>query len=141
MKIPVYFFLHYNNKHNIEYILNYNNNLLGSNCTQIYNISPLLNENEENNGEINFINTNKSLITFPPQYKVIENITINIKNKCQCETTIYASNYYESETSYYPNGSKQIIPIISCTGEYVGRTGYIVIDADGSNRNVTIRLD
>lgn len=141
MKIPIYFFLHYNTKNNIEYILNYNNNFIGSNSSQSYNIYELFNECGENNGRINFVNTNNSLTTFPPQYKVIENITINIKNNCNEETTIYGSNYYESETSYYPDGSKQIIPIISCTGEYVGRTGYIVIDANGSNRNITIRLD
>lgn len=138
---PIYFFLHYNYENIVSYSINYQNkdNMIGTNAIQTFDAIPLFDEYEENVGTINFINTNKSITTFPPQYKVIENITININHNI--ETTIFASNYYESQTEYYPNGSKQIIPIISCTGDYVGRSGYVVIDVIGVNRNVTIRID
>ena len=88
-------------------------------------------------GTIQFNNINRSTSTFPASYNVTENISIQLNGN----TAIFALNYYKSTSAKYVNGEKYIIPIISATGDFVGKKGYIVIDAFVDRRLVTISLD
>jgi len=72
-------------------------------------------------------------------YNITENISIQFDD-CN-ETQIFAENFYRSNTNYYKDHSKYTIKIISCTGDLVEKTGYIVIDVVGNKRYVYIKFD
>jgi hypothetical protein len=126
----------------IHFALNYESvpsGLIGTSLTQDSYIIPLINDVDNLEiGKIQFVNTTEYVLTNPPQYYMVEYITIRLNNN---NTSIYATNYFISDYQHYPTGDKIIIPIISCTGDFVGKTGYIVIDARENIRNVTIRID
>ena len=56
-------------------------------------------------------------------------------------SSIFAVNQYKSNTGFYVDGEKYILPIVSCTGNIVTKKGYIVIDVIGDKRNVTVKLE
>jgi hypothetical protein len=111
--------------------------LAGTSETQKSYIIPFLNIYDNSQiGTIRFINNTQSILTFPSQYNIIENITINL----DANNSIFANNYFSAMQESYNTGDKIIIPTTSCIGDYVGKKGYIVIDATENTRYVTIRL-
>jgi hypothetical protein len=72
-------------------------------------------------------------------YDVTENISIQFDDTDG--TQIFAENFYRSNTNYYKDGDKHIIKIISCTGDFLGKTGFIVIDVSKNKRLVYIKFD
>jgi len=124
------------------FILNYNSipeGLSGTELSQVYYNVPLLSVYDNSEiGTVKFIDNTETTLTNPKKYSIIENITININNY----GTVYGNNYFVNEGSYdYNIGDKLIIPITSCTGTFVGKKGYIVIDVTKDTRYITIRLD
>ena len=111
--------------------------LVGTSVIQISYIIPFLNINDNSQiGTIRFINNTQSILTYPSQYNIIENITINL----DANNSIFANNYFSAKQESYNTGDKLIIPTTSCIGDYVGKKGYIVIDTTENTRYVTIRL-
>lgn len=132
------FFTEYFINKGIELTLNYDSDISGSFVTQTYDNFPLIDyQNNIEIGQIQFVNTNESITTNPIEYNITESITIQFKDG----SAIFASNFYKSNNQFYNVGDKIIIPIISCTGNFVGRSGYIVIDVYVDKRNVTISID
>ena len=112
--------------------------LSGVSLTQSGYIIPLLDACDNSEiGTVRFINNTESVLTYPSQYYIIENITINLN----INGTLYGNNYFSAKQESYNVGDKIIIPITSCTGTIVGKKGYIVIDVTEDTRYVTIRLD
>lgn len=72
-------------------------------------------------------------------YEITENISIQFDD-CN-QTQIFAENFYRSKNDYYEDGSKQIMQIISCTGDFLGKKGFIVIDVTENKRIVYIKFD
>ena len=72
----------------------------------------------------------------PNSYVVVESISIQLNN----DTSLFASNYYKSDSDFYPSGTKYIISINSGTGDFLNKTGFIVIDVQENERLVTIGL-
>jgi hypothetical protein len=101
------------------------------------NIGELFNNFNENIGKIQFNNIDISTLTYPPLYDISEEIIIKLNDG----SSIFALYNYKSNDSYYENGQKYIIPIVSCTGNFVGKKGYIVIDIVDDIRYITISLD
>ena len=141
MHNSLYIFSNYKLNSGLTFQLNYQSvpsGFVGTSLTQNGYILPLLSdENNSEIGKMEFINTVEQIITYPAQYFIVESITIRFSNN----TAIFASNYFTANNNHYNVGDKLIIPIISCTGDYVGKTGYIVIDVNEETRYVTIRLD
>ena len=131
----------YDHNNGIVFGLNYKSipeGLTGVSVNQIYYDVQLLSVYDNSKiGTIKFIDTIQKEVTNEKTYYVIENITINI----DLGGTIYANNYYSGKSYSYTPGDKIIIPITSCTGNFVGKKGYIVIDVTENIRYVTIRLD
>ena len=124
----------------LSFQLNYESvpeGLAGTSSIQSSFIRTLLDENNLEIGTIKFINNNEIVLTNPSQYYIIEKITIHLNSN----STIYANNYFAAKQQSYNIGDKMIIPITSCTGKYVGKKGYIVIDVTENTRYVAIRLD
>ena len=134
--------LNYNISDVLEFKSTYapaNNGFSGTSVSNTINFAPLYNGYNERTvveGEIQFNNIEKFKSTFPPNYSITEQITIKLANN----TSIFAYNTYKSTTGYYPPNTDYILPIVSCTGDYVGRTGYIVIHATVNNRQITVGL-
>ena len=111
--------------------------LSGTYVTQNNYIIPFLSVYDNSQiGTIRFINNTQNVLIYPSQYNIIENITINLYTN----STIFCNNYFEAKQQSYNAGDKLIIPITSCIGNYVGKKGYIVIDASENTRYVTISL-
>lgn len=72
-------------------------------------------------------------------YDVTENISIQFDDTNS--TQIFAENFYRSNTNYYKDGDKYIMKIISCTGDFLGKSGFIVIDVIKNKRFVYIKFD
>jgi len=125
----------------LSFELNYQSipeGLAGVTTTQSSYTIPLLDVyNNSEIGTIKFINNTENVLTYPSQYYIIENITINLN----INGTVYGNNYFSANQESYNVGDKIIIPITSCTGIFVGKQGYIVIDVTKDTRYVTIRLD
>lgn len=131
--------LYYNTSDILSFQNNYEStlsNFVGTSVKEDISIANLYNGDSTPNGNIQFNNINVTRSTFPAIYKVTESISFQFDENTQ----IFISNYYQSNTDYYPTGSKYIIPIISCTGKYLGRKGYVVIDAESDKRYITIGL-
>lgn len=131
--------LYYNTSDILSFQNNYKStlsNFVGTSVKEEISIASLYNSDDTPNGNIQFNNINVTRSTFPAIYKVTESISFQFDENTQ----IFISNYYQSNTEYYPTGSKYIIPIISCTGKYLGREGYVVIDAESDKRYITIGL-
>ena len=112
--------------------------VLGVRVNETIDFGPLYDlSNNLDIGKIQFNNINRVYLTYPTLYNITENIQIQIGDN----TSISFINYYKSDNQYYPNGSKYIIPIISCTGLYVGKKGYVVIDVIDKRRILTIKLN
>jgi hypothetical protein len=141
MHNSLYIFSNYELNSGLTFQLNYQSipsGFVGTSLTQNGYILPLLNNKDNSEiGKIEFINTVEQITTYPAQYFIVESITIRFNNN----SAIFASNYFTANNNHYNVGDKIIIPIISCTGDYLGKTGYIVIDVNKDIRNVTVRLD
>jgi hypothetical protein len=85
-------------------------------------------------GKIQFNNINIQSITFPPLYNISEELIIELNDS----SSIFAVNQYKSNTGFYVDGEKYILPIVSCTRNIVGKKGYVVIYVIGDKRNVTV---
>lgn len=136
----IFIFGKYELNNGLSFQLNYESvpeGLTGTSLVQSSFIRTLLDENNLEIGTIKFINNNEIVLTNPSQYYIIENITIHLTSN----STIYANNYFAAKQQSYNVGDKMIIPITSCTGNYVGKKGYIVIDVYENTRYVAIRLD
>ena len=113
------------------------NGILGSNAFNSIIISPLHDDFGVHVGEIQVNAVNIARVTNPPLVSVSEQIFIKLDNG----STIMALNQHNSLSGgLYDDNSKCIIPIVSCVGDLVGKTGYIVIDSHGDFRNVYIGL-
>lgn len=88
-------------------------------------------------GNVQFINTTTSLITFPPQYKILENIIITLENG----SCIYGTHYRETTSISYLDGEEVIFTINSCDGVLSGYVGFIIINSTLNDRFVTILLE
>lgn len=139
----MYLYLHYYKNESIDYQINYNTileNILGSSQNSTITYLPLYSGYENKDvlfGKIQFNNTNNIKTTYPPQYTIVENIIIELDDK----TAIFTSNYYTSKSTFYEPNTKYILPIISCTGNFVGKKGYVVIEAFEDKREITISLE
>jgi len=137
----IFIYANYELNGGITFELNYNsvpNGLLGTSLTQNGYIIPFINSIDNLEiGKIEFINNTQFVSTYPTQYNIIEYITIRLNNN----SSIFATNYFSANENHYTVGDKIIMEIISCTGEYIGNKGYIVIDVHENRRDVTIRID
>ena len=105
----------------------------GTSLSNNYLIASL--NGNENVNQIIYINYQLEYLTFPTLYNNIYNITIQFKDN----SAIFANN--SNESMDISINSKQIIPIISCTGTYLGKSGYIVFDNEEEIINITIVLN
>jgi len=110
--------------------------LTGTTVNSSVDIGPLFDNNNQQVGEIQFNNINIQSITFPPLYNISEEIILELNGG-----SIFAVNQYKSNTDFYVDGEKYILPIVSCTGNIVGKKGYVVIDVVGDERNITVKLE
>ena len=111
--------------------------LTGTSVNSTVDIGPLFDNANKEVGKIQFNNTNIQSITFPPLYNICEEIILELHGG----SSIFALNQYKSNTGFYVDGEKYILPIVSCTGSIVGKKGYVVIDVIGDERNVTVKLE
>jgi hypothetical protein len=139
MKDEILLFFYYNSSDVQEFKQQFNSNppILGVSVYETIDYSPLYNNDNVNIGNIQFNNINKEYITYPSFYNITENIQIQLDGN----TSISCINYFKGNTIYYPTGSKYILPIISCTGIYAGKSGFLVIDALDGKRLITIKLE
>jgi len=56
-------------------------------------------------------------------------------------TQITGTYSFKSVNGLVENGSKIIYPTTSCTGRFIGKSGYIVVDVGDNRRDVTIVLN
>ena len=125
--------------HLISFTNQYSSNLPGLTGTFVnssVDIGPLLDNANKEVGKIQFNNINIQSITFPPLYNISEEIILELNDG----SSIFAVNQYKSNTGFYVDGEKYILPIVSCTGNIVTKKGYIVIDVIGDKRNITVKL-
>lgn len=130
---------YYNKDQIINFNSDYSSNppILGIDVNETVDFAMLYNIiTNEPIGTIQFNNINKKTLGYPNSYVVVENISIQFNNN----TSLLASNYYKSDTNFYENGKKYIISITSATGDYLNKTGFIVIDVKENKRIVTIGL-
>ena len=129
----------YNTKNVISYSIQIpsSQSFVGTSVNESVDFAPLYDSSNNSVGTIQFNNINRQTVTLNPLYTVTENICIQLDKN----TAIFFSDYYKSTSEYYENNSKIIIPIISCTGEYVGKKGYVVIDVINDTRFIYIKLD
>ena len=88
-------------------------------------------------GYVQFINTTTELITFPPQYKILENIIITLENGA----CMYGTHYREATSTSYLDGEEIIFTINSCDGALSGYVGFIIINSTLNDRFLTILLE
>lgn len=129
----------YNTKNVISYSIQIpsSQSFVGTSVNESVDFAPLYDSSNNSVGTIQFNNINRQTVTLNPLYTVTENICIQLDKN----TAIFFSDYYKSTSEYYENNSKIINPIISCTGEYVGKKGYVVIDVINDTRFIYIKLD
>lgn len=129
----------YNTKNVISYSIQIpsSQSFVGTSVNESVDFAPLYDSSNNSVGTIQFNNINRQTVTLNPLYTVTENICIQLDKN----TAIFFSDYYKSTSEYYENNSKIIIPIISCTGKYVGKKGYVVIDVVNDTRFIYIKLD
>jgi hypothetical protein len=129
----------YNTKNVISYSIQIpsTQSFVGTSVNESVDFAPLYDSSNNSVGTIQFNNINRQTVTLNPLYTVTENICIQLDKN----TAIFFSDYYKSTSEYYENNSKIIIPIISCTGKYVGKKGYVVIDVVNDTRFIYIKLD
>ena len=125
------FYYNSNNVQQFNQQLISNPPIMGISVSEIIAFGTLYDMNNINVGNIQFNNINKQTVTFPPLNTVSENIQLQFDEN----TSITFNNYFKTNTGFYPNGSKFILPIISCTGLYVGKKGYVVIDVSNNPLN------
>jgi hypothetical protein len=112
--------------------------LVGVTVNELVDFAPLLDIDGNIVGRIKFNSIVNSTVTFPSISNVTENISIILDEG----TTIFTLNNYNGENgSFYENGSKFILSIISCTGSNVTKKGYVVIDVFEEIRNVYVKLE
>lgn len=137
----IFIYANYELNSGLSFELNYNSvpsGILGTSLTQKGFIIPLINSIDNLEiGKIEFINNVQFVSTYPAQYNIIEYITIRLNNN----SSIFATNYFSANENNYTTGDKIIMEIVSCTGDYIGNKGYIVIDVYENRRDVTIRID
>ena len=110
--------------------------LTGTTVNSSVDIGPLFDNANKEVGKIQFNNINIKTITFPSLYNISEEIILELNGG-----SIFAVNQYKSNTDFYVDGEKYILQIVSCTGNIVGKKGYVVIDVIGDERNVTVKLE
>lgn len=133
------YFYNYNINDLISFTNKYSSNppgLTGTSVNSSVDIGSLLDNANKEVGKIQFNNINIQSITFPPLYNISEEIILELNDG----SSIFAVNQYKSNTGFYVDGEKYILPIISCTGSIVTKKGYIVIDVIGDKRNITVKL-
>ena len=87
----------------------------------------------------NIINSKEENPTF---YEIDEKISIKINTPEIKDSSLFITNNYNSIiTSDYPTDSKYIISIISGTGTFLNKTGFVVIDVLEDKRFLTIGLN
>jgi hypothetical protein len=134
------YFYNYNKNDFISFTNKYSSNppgLTGTSVNSTVDIAPLFDNNNQQVGKIQFNNINIQTITFPPLYNISEEIIIELNGG----SSIFAVNQYKSNSGFYVDGDKYILPIVSCTGSIVTKRGYVVIDVIGDKRNVAIKLE
>jgi hypothetical protein len=134
------YFYNYNSNDLTSFTNQYISNppgLTGTSVNSTVDIGPLFDNANKEVGKIQFNNINIQTITFPPLYNISEELIIKLNDG----SSIFAVNQYKSNTSYYVDGEKYILPIVSCTGSIVGKKGYVVIDVIGDKRNITVKLE
>lgn len=130
--------IYYNKDDLTSYENLFESTTLGNSVTQNIDFGNIFTTyNNENIGNIQFNNINIETLTYPPLYNVTENISIQFNDG----SAIFGVNYYKSNTQYYKENSKIIVPTTSCIGKYIGKSGYIVIDVKESLRYITIVLN
>ena len=134
------YFYNYNKNDLTSFTNQYSSNpsgLTGTTVNSSVDIGPLFDNNNKEVGKIQFNNTNIQSITFPSLYNISEEIIIELNDG----SSIFALNQYKSNTGFYVDGEKYILPIVSCTGNIVTKKGYVVIDVIGNKRNITVKLE
>ncbi len=128
----------YDKKDFSESILEYQS-LIGTKATRILDVAQLYDFNNNLIGNIQFDSIIRSTLTLDPIYHVTENIAVILNDG----TTVFTINQFEGlEGSFYPVGSKYILPIFETLGPTnVGKRGYLVIDVFENTRNVYIKLE
>jgi len=112
--------------------------LVGVTVNESVDFTTLFDINGNAVGRIQFNSIVNSTVTFPSISNVTENISIILDEG----TTIFTLNNYNGENgSFYENGSKFILSIISCTGSNITKKGYVVIDVFENTRNVYVKLE
>jgi hypothetical protein len=119
--------------YNKNQIINFNNNylpnppLVGTSVDETVDFTTLYNVvTNESIGTIQFNNINKKILGNPNSYIVVESISIQLNNN----TSLFASNYYKSDSDFYPSGTKYIISITSATGDFLNKTDVIIASID-----------
>ena len=134
------YFYNYNKNYLSSFTNKYSSNpqgLTGTSVNSSVDIGPLFDNANKEVGKIQFNNINIQSITFPPLYNISEELIIELNDGA----SIFAVNQYKSNTGFYVDGEKYILPIVSCTGNIVTKKGYVVIDVIGDKRNVTVKLE
>jgi hypothetical protein len=111
---------------------------VGITASETLDFASLYDANNNHNiiGKILFNNSNIKTVTYPPLINTTENISIQFND----ESAIFCSDFYKSSDGYYKVGSKIILQITSCSGRFINKTGYVVIDVEEDKRRISIVL-